>query len=85
MDARLYELIRDFLRHRDHVTGVSSPTFRLSSLRAFAEQHPSRYPEYVAHPERLPIAIRIARQEGQILPLPSGGRDDDLTLKGDSQ
>jgi uncharacterized protein YraI len=58
-------------------------TFRLGSLRAFAAKYPSQYPVYVVEPERLPIAVMLARNAREILPPVTGGRDDTLWLRVD--
>ena len=83
MEGRLYELIRDYLREHAPIRGDRDKSFRLSSLRAYAAQYPSRYPEYVVHAGRIRIAVDMARQNGEILPSPSGGRDDPLWLRRD--
>lgn len=83
MEGRLYELIRDYQRERVGTGGVRVQTFRFSSIRAYAAKYPSRYPEYVTDPERLLVAVRIARNEGEILPAFIGRRDDVLWLRID--
>lgn len=83
MEARLYELIRDYQRERAAILGSDVRTFRLSSIRAYAANYPSRYPEYVVNTNRLPLAIQFARTSGDILPPNSGRRDDVLWLRMD--
>ena len=83
MEGRLHELIQDYLREHAPIRGDRDKSFRLSSLRAYAAQYPSRYPEYVVHSGRIRIAVELARHNGEILPAPSGGRDDLLWLRRD--
>ena len=83
MEGTLYSLIRDYQQERNAASSERVLTFRLGSLRAFATQHPSQYPEYVVDPERLPIAVMLARSAREILPPFIGGRDDILWLRVD--
>lgn len=84
MEGRLYELIRDYQRERAAISGAPLRTFRLRSIRSYAAKYPSRYPEYVADPERLLIAVQVARKAGEILPAFVGRRDDVLSLRIDA-
>jgi hypothetical protein len=83
MEGTLYSLIRDYQQERNARSSERILTFRLASLRAFAATYPSRYPEYVVDPERLPIAVMLARNARAILPPFTGGRDDTLWLRVD--
>jgi len=83
MDAALYGLIRDYLLERAQLRGDSDRSFRLSSMKAYAAQHPSRYPEFVVDPGRVRVAVEMARKNGEILPASSGSRDDLLWLRPD--
>jgi len=83
MEARLYELIRDYQTDRATVIGGSVARFRAATLRHFALRHPDRYPEYVLDDGRLTQAIAHARATGEILPPPSGHRDEPLVLRID--
>lgn len=85
MEGRLYEVIRDYQRERAATIGGDVRTFRLSTIRAYAANYPSRYPEYVVDPDRLARAVQLARQSGDILPPPSGPRDDILWLRMDGE
>jgi len=83
VDAALYGLIYGYLLERAQRRGDSDRSFRLSSIRAYAAQHPSRYPEFVADSARVRVAVDMARNNGEILPASSGGRDDLLWLRRD--
>lgn len=83
MEGRLYELIRDYMREHAALRGDREKSFRVSSLRAYAAQYPSRYPEYVVDAGRIRRAVDMARQNGEILPASSGSRDDLLWLRRD--
>lgn len=83
MEGRLYEVIRDYQRERAAIVGGNVRTFRLSSIRVYAANHPSKYPEYVVDAGRLARAVQLARQSGEILPPPSGQRDEILWLRFD--
>jgi hypothetical protein len=83
MEGRLYELIRDYLREHATLRGDRERSFRLSSIRAYAAQYPSRYPEYFVEAGRLRLVVEMARQSGEILPALSGGRDELLWLRRD--
>jgi len=83
MEARLYELIRDFQVDRAAVIGARLPEFHADALRRFAEQRPHRYPEYILDDGRLGRAIEYARRDGEILPGPSNHRDESLVLRID--
>ena len=84
IEGRLYELIRDYQRERAAILRKEVLTFRLSSIRAYAANYPSRYPEYAVNANRLPLAVQFARTSGDILPPNSGSRDDLLWLRVDN-
>ena len=83
MEGRLYELIRDYQSDRAAVLGAAVLEFRASALRDYAEGRPDRYPEYILADGRLGRAIELARRDGEILPPPSGHRDEPLVLRLD--
>ena len=83
MEARLYELIRDYQADRATVLGGSIAEFRADALRHFALDRPDRYPEYILDDGRLSHAIALARLAGEILTPPSGHRDEPLVLRID--
>ncbi len=83
MEARLYELIRDFQRDRAAVTGERRPEFHADTLREFAERRPSRYPEYILNDGRLSRSIESARRDGEIIPAISDAHDESLVLRND--
>jgi hypothetical protein len=83
MEARLYELIRDYQADRATALGGPIAEFRADALRHFALDRPDRYPEYILDDGRLAHAIGLARINGEILPPPSGHRDEPLTLRID--
>jgi len=83
MEARLYELIRDYQADRATVPGGSVLEFRADALWHFAIARPSRYPEYILDDGRLAHAIAHARVAGEILPSPVGHRDELLVLRID--
>ena len=83
MEARLYELIRDYQEHRSQADGNAVRDFRFHQLLYFARAHPELYPEYVAEDERLNLAVAKARAAGEIVPLKSGDRDHRLMLRVD--
>ena len=83
MEARLYELIRDYQADRATVLGGSVPEFHAEALRRFALARPDRYPEYILDDGRLAHAIAHARTAGEILPPPSSHRDEPLVLRID--
>jgi hypothetical protein len=65
--------------------GKPLSTFRLSSIKAFAARHPSKYPEFIVDPERIARAVMLARDANEILPPFTGGRDDTLRLRWDPE
>ena len=83
MEARLYELIRDYQADRATVLGGSVPEFHADALRHFALDRPGRYPEYIFDDGRLALAIAHARAAGEILPPPSDQTDEPLVLRID--
>lgn len=85
MEARLYELIRDYQSHETPTASPAMTMFRLSGIREFAAERPSRYPEYLVDPQRLSLAVAAARRAGEILPLEAGQRDDLLELRIDTE
>lgn len=83
MEARLYELIRDYQADRAQALGAPILEFRADALRRFAVARPDRYPEYLFDDGRLGRAIEHARTAGEILPQSSGARDEPLHLRID--
>lgn len=83
MEARLYELIRDYQEDRMRALGSRDPEFRVQALDRFARARLDRYPEYVLEDGRLARAVAQARATREILPLPSGARDEPLRLRID--
>ena len=83
MHGRLYEVIRDYQRHRAATIGGTIPEFRERALVDFAANHPERYPEYWVDPAWLSRAIAEARASGEILSLGTGSRDEQLVLRQD--
>lgn len=83
MEARLYELIRDYQVERAARLGGRVAEFRAEALRQFAQRRPERYPEYFVEDGRLSRAIERARREGEILPPPTDLRDEPLVLRAD--
>jgi hypothetical protein len=83
MEARLYELIRDYQVDRVDVVGGRVAEFHADALRRFAQRRPERYPEYFLEDGRLSRAIEYARLAGEILPPPSYHRDESLVLRID--
>ena len=83
MEARLYELIRDYQADRARSLGAPILEFRADALRRFAITRPHRYPEYLFDDGRLARAIEHARTAGEILPPISGSRDEPLLLRID--
>ena len=61
MEARLYELIRDYQADRATALGGPLAEFRADALRHFALDRPDRYPEYILDDGRLAHAIGLAR------------------------
>ena len=84
MEGRLYELIQDYLREHAAIRGAHERSFRFSSIRAYAAQFPSRYPEYAVDTGRLRVAVETARINGEIVPAISGARDELLRLRADN-
>jgi hypothetical protein len=83
MEARLYELIRDYQAAHAETLGGRMLEFHADALHRFARVHPDRYPEYILDDGRLANAIALARRDGEIVPPPSGHRDEPLLLRGD--
>jgi hypothetical protein len=83
MEARLYELIRDYQVDRAAAIGGPVAAFHADALRRFAQRRPERYPEYFVEAGRLSRAIERARREGEILPSPTNSRDEPLVLRVD--
>lgn len=83
MEARLYELIRDYQTDRAATVGGRVVEFRAGALRRFALAHPDRYPEYIFEDGRLMRSIAQARVAGEILPPVTGHRNDPLVLRMD--
>jgi hypothetical protein len=83
MEARLFELIRDYQADRATIVGGLTLEFRVDALERFATARPDRYPEYVVDTARLNRAVLLARESGEILPPPTGSRDVHLMLRWD--
>jgi hypothetical protein len=83
MEARLYELIRDYQVGRAAVLGGWAAEFHAKALQQFARRRPERYPEYILDDGRLDRAIEYARRGREILPPPSNHRDEPLVLRVD--
>ena len=83
MEARLYELIRDYQEHRSQAGGDPDCEFRFHQLLYFARAHPELYPEYIVEEGRLTLAVAEARAAGEIVPPKSGDRDHWLMLRID--
>ena len=83
MEARLYELIRDYQKDRAHSVGGQVPEFRERVLRAFVSARADRYPEYTLEDGRLTRAIAQARASGEIIAVGDIHRDPLLALRQD--
>jgi len=85
MEARLYELIRDYQKQRAETIGGNLPEFRERLLREFAAARVDRFPEYSLEDGRLSRVIAQALASGEILALGGSHRDPMLVLRWDHE